>query len=111
VSDLLVGIDVGTQSSKGILARLDGTVVAEARAAHGMDVPRPGWAEQDADAVWWADVCSIGQRLAAAVPAGDRIAAVAVSAIGPTVLPVDASGRPLRLADRKSTRLNSSHTS
>jgi xylulokinase len=98
VSELLVGIDVGTQSSKGILARLDGTVLAEARAQHGMDVPRPGWAEQDADAVWWADVCAIGRRLASAVPPGDRIAAVAVSAIGPTVLPIDADGRPLRPA-------------
>lgn len=98
MSELLVGIDVGTQSSKGILTRLDGTIVAEARAQHGMDVPRPGWAEQDADAVWWADVCSIGRRLAAAVPQGDRIAAVAVSAIGPTVLPLDDEARPLRPA-------------
>lgn len=98
MSDLLVGIDVGTQSSKGVLVRPDGSLVAEARAAHGMDVPRPGWAEQDADAVWWADVSSIARRLAAAVPEGDRIAGVGVSAIGPTVLPLDAGGRPLRPA-------------
>jgi xylulokinase len=98
VGELLVGIDVGTQSSKGVLARPDGTLVAQARVEHGMDVPRPGWAEQDADAVWWADVCTIARRLAAAVPAGDRIGAVGVSAIGPTVLPLDAAGRPLRPA-------------
>jgi xylulokinase len=98
VAELLVGIDVGTQSSKGVLVRPDGTLVAEARAEHGMEVPRPGWAEQDADAVWWADVCAIARRLVAAVPAGDRIAAVGVSAIGPTVLPLDAGGRPLRKA-------------
>jgi xylulokinase len=98
LADLLVGIDVGTQSSKGVLVRQDGTMVAEARAEHGMDVPRPGWAEQDADAVWWADVCAIARRLAAAVPAGDRIAAVGVSAIGPTLLPLDEAGRPLRRA-------------
>jgi xylulokinase len=96
VADLLVGIDVGTQSSKGVLLRLDGSLVAEARAAHGMAVPRPGWAEQDADAVWWADVCSIARRLVGAVPPGDRIAGVGVSAIGPTVLPLDERGRPLR---------------
>jgi xylulokinase len=98
MTELLVGIDVGTQSSKGVLVRLDGTLVAEARAEHGMDVPRPGWAEQDADAVWWADVCSIARRLVAAVPTGDRIAGVGVSAIGPTLLPLDAAGRPLRRA-------------
>jgi xylulokinase len=49
-----------------------------------MDVPRPGWAEQDADAVWWADVCTIAGQLVASVPSGDRIAGVGVSAIGPT---------------------------
>lgn len=98
MGELLVGIDVGTQSSKGVLVRPDGTLVAEARAEHGMNVPRPGWAEQDADAVWWADACAISRRLVAAVPAGDRIAAVGVSAIGPTVLPLDEAGRPLRRA-------------
>lgn len=98
MGELLVGIDVGTQSSKGVLVRPDGTLVAEARAQHGMDVPRPGWAEQDADTVWWADVCSIARRLVAAVPAGDRIAGVGVSAIGPTVLLLDSAGRPLRPA-------------
>ncbi|HEY8239428.1 MAG TPA: FGGY family carbohydrate kinase [Candidatus Limnocylindrales bacterium] len=98
MSELLVGIDVGTQSSKGVLLRADGTLVTEARAQHGMDVPRPGWAEQDADSVWWADVCTIARRLAAEVPEGDRIGAVGVSAIGPTVVPLDEAGRPLRTA-------------
>jgi xylulokinase len=81
-----------------VLVRPDGSLLAEARATHGMSVPRPGWAEQDADAIWWADVCGIARRLVAAVPAGDRIAAVGVSAIGPTLLPLDAAGRPLRSA-------------
>ena len=98
VSELLVGIDVGTQSSKGVLVRPDGTLVAQARAEHGMEVPRPGWAEQDADAIWWADVCTIARRLVAQVPPGDHIGGAGVSAIGPTVLPLDADGRPLRPA-------------
>lgn len=98
MGELLVGIDVGTQSSKGVLVRPDGTLVAEAGAEHGMEVPRPGWAEQDADAVWWADVCTIARRLVAGVPPGDRIGGVGASAIGPTVLPLDAAGRPLRRA-------------
>jgi xylulokinase len=98
VAELLVGIDVGTQSSKGVLVRLDGTLVAEARAEHGMEIPRPGWAEQDAETVWWADVCAIARQLVAAVPAGDHIGGVGVSAIGPTLLPLDAAGRPLRKA-------------
>ena len=55
-ASLLLGIDVGTYSSKGVLATPEGAVVARHVVEHGMDVPRPGWAEQDADAVWWHDV-------------------------------------------------------
>ena len=98
MGELLLGIDVGTASTKGVLLRPDGSFVADARADHTMSVPRPGWAEQDADAIWWADVVAIARRLVAAVPAGDRIAGVAVSAIGPTLLPLDEDGRPLRSA-------------
>jgi len=47
VGELLLGIDVGTYSSKGVLCRSDGTLLAEARAEHEMSVPRPGWAEHD----------------------------------------------------------------
>lgn len=96
MADLLLGIDVGTASSKGVLLRPDGSFVADARADHAMSVPRPGWAEQDADAVWWADVRAIARELTGAVPTGDRIAGVACSAIGPSLLPLDEAGRPLR---------------
>src|SRR5919106_1418154 len=96
MASLLLGIDVGTSSSKGVLTHLDGSVVAEARCGHGVSVPRPGWAEQDADAVWWRDVCQVSRELAAQIPRGDLVAAIAISAIGPALLPLDAAGRPLR---------------
>lgn len=98
MGELLLGIDVGTASTKGVLLRPDGSSVADARADHGMSIPQPGWAEQDADAVWWADVVTVARSLTAAVPTGDRIAAVAVSAIGPTLVALDEHGRPLRPA-------------
>ncbi len=93
--ELLLGIDIGTYASKGVLCRPDGTVVAQAEREHGMDVPRPGWAEQDADAVWWADFVHLARTLGAQAPAG-AIGGVGVSAIGPCLLPVDSQGRPLR---------------
>ncbi|MBX3029613.1 MAG: FGGY-family carbohydrate kinase [Chloroflexi bacterium] len=96
MGELLLGVDVGTYSSKGLLCRPDGTVVAEARQAHTMDVPQPGFAEQDADGVWWHDVAAICRELTAQVSVGDRVAGVAVSAIGPCLLPVDADDRPMR---------------
>jgi xylulokinase len=92
-----LGIDIGTYGSKGVLLSAQGQLLAVAQREHGMETPRPGWAEQDADAVWWADFCSIARELsAAAEQAGVKIAAVAASAIGPTCLPVDTAGRPLR---------------
>ena len=53
MSGLLLGIDVGTYSSKGVLVESDGKLVKSAVVEHEMSIPHPGWAEQDADAVWW----------------------------------------------------------
>ncbi|MCO1580240.1 FGGY-family carbohydrate kinase [Crossiella sp. SN42] len=91
---LLLGIDIGTASSKGVLTRRDGTVLATATRAHQTSTPRPGWFEHDADAVWWADFRALARELAQAGP----VAAVAVSGIGPCYLPADGAGRPLRPA-------------
>jgi len=96
MGELLLGIDVGTYSSKGVLCRTDGTILAEARADHDMSIPKPGYAEHDAEKVWWADFKQITKELSGKVPEGDQIASVGVSAIGACVLPVDAEGRPLR---------------
>ena len=93
----LLGVDVGTQSSKGALVTLDGHVVAHHAVEHGVSRPFPGWAEHDADGVWWRDVTTIVQALLrqAAANAAD-VAAVGVSALAPAMVPVDAHGRPLR---------------
>src|SRR5688500_19201244 len=39
VSELLLGIDIGTSSSKGVLARLDGAIVAVAERPHPLVLP------------------------------------------------------------------------
>jgi xylulokinase len=107
VNELVLGIDIGTSSSKGVLARPNGEVVATATRPHALLLPRPGWAEHDAETIWWADFVQICRELLAA--AGGRIAAVCVSGIGPCLLPADAQGRPLRPAllygiDTRATR-------
>ena len=96
---LLLGIDIGTSSSKGVLVDLAGVVIAEHAVPHGFDMPQPGWAEQDADAIWWADFCAIARALIGVADIDpNRIAGVAASAIAPTMLPLDENGRPLRPA-------------
>lgn len=94
--DLLLGIDIGTYSSKGVLCTADGEVVASHVVEHGVSLPRPGWVEQDADGIWWNDTVEICRALVGDEFRADQIAGVAVSAIGPCMLPVDESGTPLR---------------
>ena len=96
MSGLLLGVDVGTSSTKGVLARPDGEVVATAQREHGLSLPRPGWAEHDAEKVWWADFVSICKELVE--KADDDIVAVCTSGIGAALLPADENGNPLRPA-------------
>ncbi len=93
---LLMGIDIGTFESKGVLVESEGRILAEAHHPHRMLVPRPGWAEHRAEEDWWGDFRAIARALLARSGADPRrIACVAASAIGPCMLPVDAAGRPL----------------
>ncbi|MEO8285976.1 MAG: FGGY-family carbohydrate kinase [Chloroflexota bacterium] len=104
---LLLGIDIGTSSSKGVLARPDGSIVATAIRPHDLSLPGPGWAEHDAENVWWADFVALCAELVA--KADEPVSAVCVSGIGPCLLPADAAGKPLRPAilygiDTRATR-------
>lgn len=90
-----MGIDMGTGSTKGVLTRPDGTIVATASRAHTMSLPRPGWAEMDADADWWGDLAAVCSELVAAADGG-AIAGVCVSGLGPCLLVCDDHLRPLR---------------
>lgn len=96
--DLLVGIDMGTGSTKGVLVTADGVVLASHQREHRMSLPRPGWAEVDADEVWWSDVCAIASVLMAQVPAHASVAGVCVSGVGPCLVLTDSDLRPVRPA-------------
>ena len=98
LSELLLGIDIGSYSSKGVLCNVDGSVIAEARVPHEISFPKPGYAEHDAEKVWWHDFSFIAGELTNKIPKGDRIVSVGISGVGPCILPVNASGEPLRQA-------------
>ena len=91
-----LGIDIGTYETKGVLVDLSGKVHAQASRGHKMQVPQPGWAEHDAESDWWGDFVFVCRSLLdqSGIDAGE-IKAVACSAIGPCMLPVDAQGAPL----------------
>ena len=93
-SELLLGVDLGTSSSKGVLARPDGEVVATTQRPHGLSLPHPGWAEHDAERIWWNDFTAVCSELLD--QADGPIAGLCISGIGPCLLAAGEGGRPLR---------------
>ncbi len=55
-SECLVGMDVGTSSTRVSIYSVDGKLLAEGRAPHQVSHPYTGWAEEDAED-WWNAVC------------------------------------------------------
>lgn len=91
----VLGVDIGTSSSKGVLVGLDGTVLRSEVREHTVDRPGPGMVEMDA-AVWWEEFTSITHALLA--DTGVAVVAVGVSGMGPCVLLTDEHGSPVRPA-------------
>ncbi len=92
----VLGLDIGTSSTKALLVRLDGTILAEVGRHHEVDRPEQGLVEMDSE-LWWSEFCDLTRELLAMVPDA-RVESVGVSGIGPCVLLTDVSSRPLRPA-------------
>jgi xylulokinase len=69
----LVGLDVGTSSTKGLAIDEEGTVLARAERSYQFATPRPGWAEQDPD-VWWRAAEGVLEELGATQAEGVGLA-------------------------------------
>ena len=95
----LIGVDVGTQGSKGALVSEAGRILATTSVEQEVVIPRPGWAEHDADAVWWQSFVNVVQALLSQSQVDPRdIAGINVSSLMPVMAPLDDQGRPLRSA-------------
>jgi xylulokinase len=109
-ADLLLGIDIGTYSSKGVLVEENGLVAAAAGVEHELSLPQPGWAEHDPEKVWWGDFRAlVRQLLQNAGVESRRIAGIGISTISPAVVAADQRGLALRPAilygiDTRATR-------
>ncbi len=93
---LLLTIDIGTTTTKGTLYQLDGTVRAAASRKHTISSPKEGYAEHDAEKVWWKEACEVCRELTGTGGVQPRnIAGVGVSALSPALVPVDQDGNAL----------------
>ncbi|HEX6312987.1 MAG TPA: FGGY family carbohydrate kinase, partial [Acidimicrobiia bacterium] len=92
MSEVTVGIDIGTTSVKAVAADADGEVVARARVPHELRVPAPGRLEHAAAAAWRA-----GPRAAldALAVDGSDVRGVSVAAMVPSLTAVDDTGTPV----------------
>ncbi len=91
-----LGVDIGTFESKGVLVSHSGRIIGSASRPHELIVPRAGWAEHRAEEDWWGDFVHITRTLldSTGINPG-QVDAIATSAIGPCMLPVDGNGHPL----------------
>ena len=98
-SKYFVGIDVGTNETKGILIDELGREVVSASTTHGVENPKPNYFEHDADKVWYKDICIISQKLINQSKVNpEDIKCIGISALSSDCLPVDIEGKPLRKA-------------
>jgi xylulokinase len=91
----LLGIDIGTSSTKAVGVDADGSILTTAHRQHEISRPRPGRAEHD-PMVWWDEVASLSTELVRKL--GGVPDAVCVSGMGPCLAPTDVGGSPLRPA-------------
>lgn len=97
MTELVIGLDIGTSSTKVVAVDASGTVVATVTGRHEVSQPQQGWFEQDAELVWWQQSRQLLAELMADHRVGrSHVAAVGVSAMGPCLVICDASGTPLR---------------
>ena len=93
----LVGLDLGTSSTKCLILGPDGRVVGRSAVPVGCDLRPGGFADLDAE-IWWE---SAREAVRQALPATAREmgrAAVSVSSQGLSFVLLDAEDRPLRAA-------------
>lgn len=89
----LIGLDIGTTGCKALVFAEDGQVLGRAAREYSVLTPQPGWAEQDAEALWGLAWEALREAVAAAN--GAQPIALALSVQGEAVIPVDGKGRAL----------------
>ncbi|MEU8664482.1 FGGY family carbohydrate kinase, partial [Actinoplanes philippinensis] len=93
--DVVIGIDTGTTSTKGIAAGPDGEIRALTSVHYPLSVPGPGRAELDPAALADAAITALTDVAAECRAKGDRVIAIGLSSFLHALVPMDAAGKPL----------------
>jgi xylulokinase len=75
----LLGIDIGTSSTKAVLMDASGKLLACSQSEYPIDSPRPGWAEQHPETWWEAVRETVGAVLSESGASAKEIAGIGLS--------------------------------
>ena len=90
---LVIGLDASTTAVKAVAWDLTGKAVHEARSPLRIDMPRPGWHEQDAFS-WWFAACNALRGVADGI-ASERFLGLSIAHQRESFVAVDAQGDPI----------------
>lgn len=94
MTDLVLGIDVGTSGLKAVLLDGEGRIVDEASASYDVHSPQPGWTEQDPED-WWTATRAVLGTLWQRGSSADDIAAIGLTGQMHSLVLVDEVGAVL----------------
>lgn len=93
--EALLGLDIGTTSTKAVLFGVEGQEIARASShPYQNQTPQPGWVEQDPEEVWQA-VLSVLRQIVDQSKDQFTIRAICMAAQSGSLLPADQSGEPV----------------
>ena len=93
----LLGCDIGTYSSKGVLVDTKGKVLFTSSIPHKVSIPKPGWMEHDPDDVWLHDFLYIVKDLLQQSEIDPKeIIGIGISSISTAMTLLDKDRKPLR---------------
>ena len=76
---LVLALDTGTTSGRALVIDASGAVLASAQQEAGLSTPRPGWVEQDAEALWQAQLATARGALEKAGVSAADIAGIGIA--------------------------------
>jgi xylulokinase len=97
-SVMLMGVDLGTSSTKAVIIDRDGNLLSCATQEYSFETPHPGWAEQDPQTWLEAALETMRRALAQADVPPEWIAAIGLSGQMHGTVCLDGRGRVLRPA-------------
>lgn len=96
MTSYLLGIDIGTTATKGVILHPEEGLVASAETTATLHSPHISWAEANPEE-WWANVGKVTRQcLSQAGIENQEVAAVGVSGMVPTLILMDEKGNAVR---------------